>query len=256
MRTGRLAGKRVLITGAGGAMGADVARAFAAEGADLVLTTRTVAKLDPLARELGAQGSRVVTVAADFTRDADVDRLADAAWDAFGGLDVVLLSSQPSQPNQGALLEVSEEALIEQQRAIAWGPLRLLRRLAPAMIEARIKASIIAVTSSTGIEQPVAGYGAYGIAKGTLWIMIRQMAVEWGRHGIRCNAFQPGHVATGDDVDAAALETALKANGALRANAMGRVGRNAECMGALIHLASDESSYTTGQRLIVNGGRI
>ena len=81
------------------------------------------------------------------------------------------------------------------------------------------------------------------------------MAAEWGRHGIRANAFQPGHVATGDDAQAAALEAALKANGALRGNSLGRVGRNSECMGALVYLASDESSYTTGQRLIVNGGR-
>jgi NAD(P)-dependent dehydrogenase (short-subunit alcohol dehydrogenase family) len=252
---GRLAGKRALVTGAGGLMGADVARAFADEGADLVLTTRTATKLAPLAEEMRAKGVRVATASADFTVDTDIDRLADAAWDAFGGLDVVLLSSQPPEPNQGALLDLSDETLARQQKAIAWGPFRLLRRVVPRMIEAGIKASIITVTSSTGFEQPVPGYGAYGIAKGTLWIMTRQMAIEWGRYGIRCNAFQPGHVATGDDAQAAAFEAALHANGWMPRTALGRVGRNSECMGALIHLASDESSYTSGQRLIVNGGR-
>jgi NAD(P)-dependent dehydrogenase (short-subunit alcohol dehydrogenase family) len=252
---GRLEGKRALIAGAGGLMGSDVARAFAGEGADLVLTTRTSAKLDPLADELRAKGTRVVTVNADFTVDADVDHLADTAWDAFGGLDIVLLSSQPAEPNQGALLDVSDELLAEQQQAIVWGPFRLLRRLVPRMITAGIPASIITFTSSTGFEQPVPGYGAYGIAKGALWIMTRQMAAEWGKHCIRCNAFQPGHVATGDDAQAAATEAALRTAGALKGNALERVGRNAECMGALVYLASDESSYTSGQRLIVNGGR-
>ena len=170
-------------------------------------------------------------------------------------LDVVFLSSQPAEPNQGELLEVAPEVIREQQQTVVWGPLRLLRSLVPRMIAARIPASIITVTSSTGCEQPVPGYGAYGIAKGALWIMTRQMAAEWGEHGIRCNAFQPGHVATGDDGQAEALQAALRANGALSHTSLGRVGRNAECMGALIYLASDESSFTSGQRLIVNGGR-
>ncbi len=253
--TGRLAGKRALITGAGGLMGADVARAFADEGADLVLTTRTAAKLAPLAEELRAKGIAVATVSADFTLDADIDRLAETSWNAFGGIDVVLLSSQPAEPNQGALLDLDYQTLWEQQQAIAWGPFRLLRTLAPRMIDAGIEASIITVTSSTGFEQPVQGYGAYGIAKGTLWIMTRQMAMEWGKYGIRCNAFQPGHIATGDDAQAAAFEAALHGNGWMPRTSLQRVGRNSECMGALIYLASDDSSYTSGQRLIVNGGR-
>lgn len=139
-------------------MGADVARAFADEGADLVLTTRTAAKLEPLAAELRAKGTRVATISADFTRDADIDRLAEDAWAVFGGLDVVLLSSQPPEPNQGELLELSTEVLAEQQQAIVWGPFRLLRHVVPRMIAAKIPASIITVTSSTG-------FGAYGIAK-------------------------------------------------------------------------------------------
>lgn len=252
---GRLAGKRVLLTGAGGALGADIARAFAAEGADLVLTTRNADKLAPLAAGIVAEGGRAVAVACDFTIEADVDRLADRAWAAFGGLDAVVLSSQPAEPNQGPLLDLPEAVLEEQQRAIVWGPLRLLRAIVPRMIADGIKGSLVTITSSTGCEQPVAGYAAYGLAKGLLWVLTRQMAVEWGRHGIRANAVQPGHVATGTDAEAAALEAALKASGALRANAMARVGRNAECMGALIHLVSDESSYTNGQRLVVNGGR-
>ena len=165
--SGRLAGKRALITGAGGALGSEVARAFAAEGADLVLTTRTAAKLDSLRGEVRALGVRAEAVAADFTVAADAERLADAAIAAFGGIDVVLLSSQPPEPHQGELLELSDAAIAEQQQAIVWGPLRTVRRLVPGMI-ARGGGSIIAVTSSTGFEQPVPGYGAYGIAKGAL----------------------------------------------------------------------------------------
>jgi NAD(P)-dependent dehydrogenase (short-subunit alcohol dehydrogenase family) len=249
---GRLTGKRALLTGAGGLLGSDLARAFAAEGADLVLTTRTAAKLEPLADELRALDARAAAIAADFTNDADVDRLASDAWDAFGGIDVVLLSSQPANPSMGDLLTTPDAAWHEQQRAIVWGPFRMLRQLAPKMMAAS-GGSIITFISSTGLE-PIPGYDAYGMAKGALWLLTRYMAAEWGRGGIRANALCPGLIATADN--AAELQALVEANGMLGRTALGRVGTNRECIGAAIHLASDESSFTSGQRIHIDGGRI
>jgi NAD(P)-dependent dehydrogenase (short-subunit alcohol dehydrogenase family) len=248
----RLAGKRALIAGAGGLLGSDIARAFAAEGADLILTTRTASKLEPLAAEIRALGVRAIPIAADFTRDEDCDRLADEAWDALGGIEIALFSSQPANPGLGDLLTTPDEAWHEQQKAIAWGPFRTLRRLAPRMMAAG-GASIITLTSSTGTE-PIPGYGAYGLAKSALWTLTLYMAAEWGKSGIRANALQPGLIATGED--ATPLEEAARKNGMLAQTALGRVGRNSECLGAAIYLASDESSFTTGQCIKVNGGRL
>lgn len=248
---GRLQGKRALMTGAGGLMGAELARAFAAEGADLVLTTRTAAKLEPLAEEIRRLGARAATQAADFTREDEVDRLAEAAWDAFGGIDVVLLSSQPPNPNLGDLLTTPDEVWREQQQAIVWGPLRLMRTLAPRMMAAG-GGSIVTLTSSTGHE-PTPGYDAYGMAKGALWLMTRYMAKEWGPAGLRANAFTPGLIATGGDV--AQHQEAVRKTGMLARTSLGRVGVSRECLGAAIYLASDESSFTTGQCIAVDGGR-
>jgi NAD(P)-dependent dehydrogenase (short-subunit alcohol dehydrogenase family) len=249
---GRLTGKRALLTGAGGLLGSDLARAFAAEGADLVLTTRTAAKLEPLAGEIRALGVRAAAIAADFTSDADVDRLAAEAWNAFDGIDIVLLSSQPADPNLGDLLTTPDEIWHEQQRAIVWGPFRMLRQLVPRMMAAG-GGSIITVVSSTGLD-PTLGYGAYGLAKGALWLLTRYMAAEWGKGGIRANALCPGLIATGDN--APELQAIVEANGMLARTALGRVGTNSECIGAAIYLASDESSFTSGQRIHVDGGRI
>lgn len=248
---GRLKGKRALMTGAGGLLGAALARAFAAEGADLVLTTRTAAKLEPLADEIRGLGVRAATLAADFTRQDDVERLAQGAWEAFGGIDVVLLSSQPPNPNLGDLLTTPDAVWREQQQAIVWGPLQLMRGLAPKMMAAG-GGSVITVTSSTG-QEPTPGYDAYGMAKGALWLMTLYMAKEWGPGGVRANAFTPGLIATGDNV--AQHEAAVRANGMLARTALGRVGVSRECLGAAIYLASDESSFTTGQCIAVDGGR-
>ena len=248
---GRLSGKRALMTGAGGLLGGDLARGFAAEGADLVLTTRTATKLAPLADEMRALGVRAACVACDFTDEAAIDQLAGAAWDAFGGIDVVLLSSQPPECNLGEILDCSDAQFKEQMQAIVWGPLRLMRALAPRMIAAG-GGSVITVISSTGFD-PVVGYGAYGLAKGALWTLTRYMAAEWGKGGIRVNAFTPGLVATADNVEE--WTEVVRANGMLARTALGRVGRNAECLGIAVHLASDESSFTSGQRIHVDGGR-
>jgi NAD(P)-dependent dehydrogenase (short-subunit alcohol dehydrogenase family) len=247
----RLAGKRALMTGAGGLLGGDLARAFAAEGADLVLTTRTAAKLALLAAELSGTGRRIAAVPCDFTDEAAIDRLAETAWAAFGGIDVVLLSSQPPEPNLGTLLTTSEADYRAQMQTIVWGPLRLMRALAPKMMAAG-GGSVIATISSTGID-PVVGYSAYGLAKGALALLARYMAQEWGAGGIRVNAFSPGTVATGGDIGR--YEAMLRTRGMLDRTALGRVGRNADCVGLAIHLASDESAFTSGQRIFIDGGR-
>jgi NAD(P)-dependent dehydrogenase (short-subunit alcohol dehydrogenase family) len=248
---GRLDGKRALVTGAGGRLGGALARAFAAEGADLVLTTRTASKLEALARDVRDLGRRAACIGADFTLDTEVDRLAAESWDAFGGIDVVLLSSQPQNTFAGDLLTTPDGVWEMLQRMIVWGPLRLMRQLAPRMMQAG-GGSIVSVISSTGLT-PTPGLDAYGMAKGSLWLLTRYMAKEWGPGGVRANAINPGSIVTGDNE--AQLVEAARRTGVMDRISMGRVGYASECLAAAIHFASDESSFTSGQLLNIDGGR-
>ena len=232
-------------------MGSQFARAVAEEAADVIVSTRSAAKLESLAAELRGHGVRATGIAADFTVDADIDRMARDAWEAFGGIDVVMLSSQPAEPRMGDLLSTSDEDWREQQRPVVWGPFRLLKHLAPRMSAAG-GGGIITLVSSTG-EEPAPGYGAYGLAKGGLCLLSRYMAAEWGRLDIRVNSICPGMIATGGTEVASADAPPLAM---LARTALGRVGRNDEVTGAAVYLASDESSFTTGQCIRVNGGRI
>jgi NAD(P)-dependent dehydrogenase (short-subunit alcohol dehydrogenase family) len=120
------------------------------------------------------------------------------------------------------------------------------------MIAAGSGGSIVTVISSTGLD-PIAGYGAYGLAKGQLWLMTRYMAAEWGRYGIRANALCPGTIATGGS-GAPSLDLPA-ARAMVGRTALGRFGTSSEVIGAAVYFASDESSFTTGQKLHVDGGR-
>ncbi len=248
----RLSGKRILVTGAGGNLGSAIARAYLAEGADLILTSLTNDRIDDIAAEARAKGQRGVHIAADLNLDSDVDHLAEQAWSAFGGVDVVFISSQPTNPNMGDLLTTSDDNFRKWFHIMVWGPMRLMRHLAPKMIEAGKGGSVITVTSSTA-DDPQPGFDAYGLGKAGLWWMTQYMAKEWGKHGIRANGLQPGLVATAGDVKE--LEEKVRASGLLKRTALNRIGANEDCVGGAIFLASDESAYMSGQRLKLDGGR-
>ena len=249
--SGRLAGKRILVAGAGGNLGGAVARAYAEEGADLILTSLTEPRIAEIAGEARSLGRRAVHLPADLTSDSDIDRLAEFTWQAFGGIDAVFISSQPEDPKLGDLLTTSDGDWKMWFQIIVWGPLRLMRQLAPKMMDAG-GGAVITVTSSTS-EDPQPGFDAYGLGKAGLWWLTQYMAKEWGPGGIRANALQPGMVATAGNYEE--LDGIVREAGLMKRTSLGRVGRNEDCLGAAVFLASDESAYISGQKLKVDGGR-
>jgi NAD(P)-dependent dehydrogenase (short-subunit alcohol dehydrogenase family) len=250
----RLEGKVALVTGATGNLGSALARRFAAEGADLVITSRTRARLDEVADDIRQEtGRRVEVRPADLSIAADAERVGTEAWEAFGGLDIVLVGAVPPEDDlwAGDVLTTDDDLWASMHELIVWGPLRMLRVIAPKMME-RERGSILTIVSATA-SMPTPGYDAYGLAKGSLLLLTKYMAKEWGPRNVRVNAINPGAIATHDNE--AELTAQANKTRVFERIAMGRVGQAREFIDAAVFLVSDEASFVSGQLLSVDGAR-
>jgi NAD(P)-dependent dehydrogenase (short-subunit alcohol dehydrogenase family) len=237
--SGRLAGRRALVTGATGGLGAAVARAFAQEGARVALVARDRGRLEALRDELGD-----AAVAAPAGEAASA--VADAAA-ALGGLDAVV---------NGAAIDTSwkpvgELPVEEWDRAIAVnlsGTFYVCRAALPLL--ERDGGAIVNFTSVAGLRAWEED-AAYNASKAGVELLTRTIAVEYGPRGVRANCLAPGVIDAGmtDVITEAGERAALVAK-----QPLGRMGLAEEVAEAAVWLVSDASSFTTGTTLTVDGG--
>ncbi|MDQ6525889.1 SDR family oxidoreductase [Nocardioides sp. LHD-245] len=241
-----LAGKVVVITGASRNIGAALAAGLARAGADLLLVARGREALESTAAEIRAETAReVVACVADVATAEGVDQVAAQAA-ALPRIDALVNNAAASGDTVGPLLEQHDAVWEAVLAANLLAPFRLSRALLPRLRE-QAGASILNVVSGSGFL-PSPGIGAYGVSKAALWMMTRQLAVELAPR-VRVNALCPGLVSP----DGQAHHPAQAA--LLPSVPLGRIGRPEEMVGAARYLISDEASYTTGEVLVVNGGR-
>jgi NAD(P)-dependent dehydrogenase (short-subunit alcohol dehydrogenase family) len=239
-------GKVVLVTGGSRGLGAAICRAFAAQGADVIIASRKLDSCEELAREIVAEtGRRALPVAAHVGKWADLERLTEAAYAAFGKVDV-LVNNAGMSPLASSSVETSE-ALFDKVIEVNFkGPYRLT-----ALIGSRMAAgeggAIINITS-VGAIRPQPAYGPYSGAKAALNAVTEAFAYEYAPK-VRVNAIMPGSFRTDiakswDPAKEASTPAALK-----------RFGEPEEIVGAVMYLASESGSFTTGTVLRVDGGR-
>lgn len=251
----KLKGKVALVTGAGRNIGKAIACTFAAEGADLIVSAHTnAAELQATVAECERLGARVVSVLADVASPADVERLVDRGLEHHGHVDVLVsaVGLRPHTPFVDLSIDEWHQVLEVNLSATFY----LCKRLVPSMIERRT-GSIIALgglTAVTGTPNAVAGT----VSKTGLLGLIRALAAELGPYGIRANMVVPSgvdterrnpewytHLPSGQALDQRAFEKIP----------LGRLGRPDEVAAVCAFLASDESSYVTGDRILCMGGR-
>ena len=242
-----LEGKTVVVTGASKNIGAAISRGFAAAGADVLMVARGSAGLDSVAAAIREQtGARIEAVAADVSQESAADTIADAARDAFGGIDILVNNAFSGGSALEDVLQTPEPVWDEVLSTNLLGPWRLIRACAPSMSE-RPGASVTNVVSGSGFL-PTPKLGAYGVSKAALWMLTRYLAVEMAPH-IRVNALCPGVVTPAGQAEHEVHRKLLPLV------PMGRLGRPEEMVGAALYLASDLASYTTGAIIFANGGR-
>lgn len=251
MHTRKLAEKVAIVTGGGQGVGLGVARALAAEGANLVLTGRTEAKLTQAADELSALGSQVLVVPGDTRNRTDAARTVALAIDRFGRVDALINNAQSSSP--GVPLEsVTDDDWSNTLESGLYGTLYFMQAVLPPM-KSQGRGTIINFGSRTGIEG-LKGFGAYAAAKEGIRGLSRVAAREWGAYGITVNVICPAALTP-------AAEAYLEANPQERGRylseiALGRFGNPQLDIGRVVaFLCSEDADFITGQTISVDGGQ-
>lgn len=249
--TGRgwFTGRTAIVTGASRGIGRAIAERFADEGATLVLTATSSAGLDEVVGACRERGARVEGVVGDLADPALPARLVEVAIETSGSLDVLVSNAfwDETRPVTEASLEGWDRTL----RVTLTAPMLLAQAALPGMV-ASGSGSIVLIGSMRGVAGGH-GYAAYESAKAGLLGLTRSIAVDYGRHGVRCNCVCPGLVLSQRAIDWYAAED-WRQQAMDTVVPLGRPGLPSEVANVVAFIASDEASFVNGATLWVDGG--
>ncbi|MBI3795853.1 MAG: glucose 1-dehydrogenase [Deltaproteobacteria bacterium] len=243
-----LTGKTAVITGGSKGLGEQMAYALAEVGADLALVSRTQADLDMVSAEIRtATGRRVIGVAADVTKEADIAVMVQKVIAEFGKIDILI--NNAGIGGTTPILDLQEAEWDRYMNLNLKGPVLCAKHVGAEMIK-RKQGNIINVSSL--FSKIVARYmGAYAATKTALVSFTRTLALEWARYNIRVNALCPGYFDTPMNHE---FWQTKGGQGIIERIPMQRVGDTKEIKPAILFLASDANTFMTGSTLFVDGG--
>ena len=249
--TDLLSGKTVIVTGAGGGVGAGIALACAEHGANVVIAARRTETGDVIAKQIESRGGAALSLRCDVGDAADVDATVDATIERFGGLDCMIHNAlAPVGPPRG-IRDVPDDVW-ETMMSTAVRASYLCARAAFPHLKER-QGSLILLTSAAGVEgSPY--LPAYGTVKAAQRGLLKSLAREWGPLGIRVNGIGP--VAMTPAMEVVAKTSPVFTDGLLvNRTPLRRIGEPEPDIGPVaVFLASDLARYMTGQTLMVDGG--
>jgi dehydrogenase/reductase SDR family member 4 len=243
-----LQGKVALVTGASRGIGRALAIGLAQAGADLAIASRKLPDLENVAEEIRKTGRKCLSVAAHIGRIEEINNLVKKVGEEYGKIDI-LVNNAATNPTMAAALDVEERAWDSVLNLNLKGLFFLSQAVARVMKE-KGGGKIINIASVAGISPDI--LPVYAISKAGVIMATKVMAQQWAQYNIRANAVAPGMVKTGFSQPLWGNPDILKA--VTGRNPMGRIADPEEMVGAVIFLASEASSYVTGQVLAVDGG--
>jgi NAD(P)-dependent dehydrogenase (short-subunit alcohol dehydrogenase family) len=245
-----LTGRVAVITGASSGLGVTFAEGLAAAGAKVVLAARRRERIDALARSLEASGREALAVECDVTNEASVDALVGATVSRFARVDVLVNNAGVAKVAPAAQETIGDFRSVLDVNLV--GAFLCAQRFGRVMLEQK-HGSIVNVASVLGlVASGLIPQASYVASKGGVVNLTRELAAQWARLGVRVNAIAPGYFPSEMTSDMFATEDGTRF--IRRRTPMGRGGQPEELLGALLLLASDASSYMTGQVLAVDGG--
>ncbi|MEU9568519.1 glucose 1-dehydrogenase [Streptomyces massasporeus] len=248
----RFTDRTALVTGAGSGIGRAIARALAAEGANVVVVGRRREPLEETAESIEAAGGKVLTVTADVVRAADVEAAVTAAVERFGSLDVAVNNAGVFRGG-APLADLSEEDWHTQLGINVTGVFLALQAEIRQMRTQPSGGAIVNIASTFGVHARHPGATAYAATKAAVSVLTRGAALDHIREGIRINAVSPGAVNTPMSLQPG--ETDADRSARARATLpLGRVTTTQEVAAAVLHLASDDAASTVGTDLVVDSG--
>ena len=245
-----LIGKTAIVTGGGRGIGKAIAKRFLEAGANVAIASRKIEVLQATAKEFASLPGQILPIACHVGRLDQLENLVRETESQLGPIDIVVNNSA-TNIGQGPLLSVSDEMLDKIVEINIKSALRMVRLTVPKMIERGTGGSIINIASIAGLN-PQPGSLLYSFTKAGLIMMTRSWAREFGPHSVRVNAIAPGLIQTDfsemlwrDEQ----IQAGIKATQPIR-----RIGQPDEISYAALYLASNESSYVTGQVFVIDGG--
>jgi len=243
-----LKGKVALVTGGSRGIGRAIAIGLANAGADIALASRKLPDLEEVAKEIKGSKGKCVAIAAHVGRIDEVNNLVDKVKEEFGRIDI-LVNNAATNPTMDQAIDVDERAWDSIMNLNLKG-LFFISQAAARIMREKGGGKIINVASVAGITPDV--LPIYSISKAGVIMATKVMAQQWAQYNIRVNAIAPGLTKT-------RFSEALWGNqdilqGALLGTPLRRVAEPEEMVGAVVFLASDASSYVTGQTVAVDGG--
>jgi 3-oxoacyl-[acyl-carrier protein] reductase len=244
-----LAGRVVIVTGAGRGIGRGIALRFGLAGCRMLLVSRTASEIGRVAGEIRAGGGMAESLAADLSTEDGAQAMAKAATDHFGGIDILCANAGIFPV---AKLDVMTAAQFDEViNANLRSTFLSVSACLPAL-KAAAKGRIVLTSSITGPITGYSGWSHYGASKAGQLGFMRTAAIELAPHAITVNAVMPGNIMTeGMEANGPAYIAEMAACIPLR-----HLGSVEDIANAALYFASDEAAFVTGQTLVIDGGQV